>query len=133
MKAPHSGLDRPQAQIPWVDRRLHQWGQWVRSEREIAGSVGSWLGRAHKARMKELGVWESSTAHYRFEPCNDDQALEVELALARLPTHLARLVKYRYWFLATIPSIAQRMHRSTTTIDRWIVQAQSVISEFLTP
>ena len=109
---------RKTRQLPEIDALLRQWGAWVRSSPVDVGRVGSPLGRLYVPPA----VFDSKPlADY---PGPDDLMLEVEQAIIKLPNHRRRLVRYRYFNGYSIRVIASRMHKGTSTIERWLVRAQ---------
>lgn len=117
-------------QLPWIDDLLWKWGAWVREHNDI-GYPESTLGRMHRQRMKELKVWDSEPPETRQQAGEDTEMIEVDRAIAGLPKRLQRLVKWRYWHGVTMCTVAQRIHRSTPTANRWLIDAQQHVALLL--
>lgn len=117
-------------QIPEVDQALWQWGAWV-CRTDMLGIYGSVLGRLHKQRMKELKVWDQEVGDIKNEPGPDDSMLAMDQAIARLDKRLIKIIKWRYWHRVTMMTIAQRMHRSLPTVNRYLVKAHKQLQQEL--
>lgn len=112
-------------QIPWVDAELANWGAWVRGDR-LPGKCGSWLAAMIRKRQIELGVIPDSSSL-----ADEDRAILVDLAVARLPKILQSTAKHRYIKGRGKRAIGDRLRVCERTVGVYIVRLHHAVAQNL--